>query len=321
MTQPAPHVDQSDAIESDATAERDVVVDPAAESTFLDSIEFLTGKDPDLGSFLLVVGAVTCVFIALFQFTLPSPVANLLTAGVLFVTLLSAVFASLLDTLGHFDEPVIPVDRGTDGPATARPWIPVGRPAAPLPPLLNFDAELRAYAELYDGDLPKEFDSFITDYLRLKTNTANRGTIASDLRADLNPIGALFAPGSEGDQLYEDISRRLFRYISRKTTHLTVDRLVFYDEAGSEADVEALGGQLCRVEVDVANEGEAADTEVVVELFDRRGSVVASRTCVAGVVTSGEKKALSTELFVPSDVVRAGASIRTFGTGRTATGV
>lgn len=78
--------------------------DTETESTFLDSIEFLTGEDPNLGSFLLVVGMVTIVFIALFQVTLPTPISNLLTAGVLFVTVLSAIFALLLDNLGHFDQ-------------------------------------------------------------------------------------------------------------------------------------------------------------------------------------------------------------------------
>lgn len=73
------------------------------ESTFLDSIQFLTGNDPNLGSFLLVVGMVTCVFIALFQFTLPAPISNLLTVGVVLVTVSSAIFASLLDNLGYFE--------------------------------------------------------------------------------------------------------------------------------------------------------------------------------------------------------------------------
>ena len=73
------------------------------ESTFLDGIQFLTGKDPNLGSFLLVVGMVTCVFIALFQFTLPAPISNLLTVGVVLVTVSSAIFAALLDNLGYFE--------------------------------------------------------------------------------------------------------------------------------------------------------------------------------------------------------------------------
>ncbi|MEF8789887.1 MAG: hypothetical protein V5A61_07145 [Haloarculaceae archaeon] len=84
----------------DSTADS---ADTGTDSTFLRSIEFLTGEDPNLGSFLLVVGIVTCVFIALFQFTVPAPISHLLTGGVLFVTVISAMFALLLDTLGYFD--------------------------------------------------------------------------------------------------------------------------------------------------------------------------------------------------------------------------
>lgn len=78
--------------------------DTESESTFLDSIEFLTGEDPSLGSFLLVVGMVTIVFIALFQVALPTPISTLLTVGVLSVTGLSALVAFLLENLGHFEQ-------------------------------------------------------------------------------------------------------------------------------------------------------------------------------------------------------------------------
>jgi len=74
-------------------------------STFLDSIEFLTGEDPNAGSFLLVVGMITCVFIAGFQLLLPVPVSHLLTALVLAVAVISLIFGAILDTLGHFDSP------------------------------------------------------------------------------------------------------------------------------------------------------------------------------------------------------------------------
>ncbi|WP_256687006.1 hypothetical protein [Halococcus qingdaonensis] len=69
---------------------------------FSEDVEALTGRNPNMGSFLLTVGSVTCVFIALFQFTLPSSVGFLLTGGVLIITVLSGVFALILDTLGYF---------------------------------------------------------------------------------------------------------------------------------------------------------------------------------------------------------------------------
>jgi len=51
----------------------DVTEDSPQTSGFLAGLEFLTGEDPSAGSFLLVVGMVTCVFIAAFQFTLTPP--------------------------------------------------------------------------------------------------------------------------------------------------------------------------------------------------------------------------------------------------------
>jgi len=285
--------------------------DTEAESTFLDSIEFLTGADPNLGSFLLVVGMVTIVFIALFQLTLPTPISNLLTVGVLFITVLSAIFALLLDNLGYFEQetatsPGEPDDRRT----AARPWVPVGKSSAPLPPLINFDAELRAYADMYDGDLPEEFDPFISDYRRLKTNTENRPTIASDLRADLNPIGTLFEEGSEGDRIYEDVSQRLFRYIGGKNGHLTLNRVSFYDEDGNETDPQAIENQPGRVELDITNEGETAEVEAIITLYDEDDATIASQTSTAGLIDPGVTKALSTDVFFPPGTDRASTAIR-----------
>jgi len=81
----------------------DTVDEEQDQTTFLDGIAFLTGEDPNAGSFLLVVGLTTCVFIAAFQFTLPAPISNLLTGLVLVVSVLSFLIGAVLDTLGHFD--------------------------------------------------------------------------------------------------------------------------------------------------------------------------------------------------------------------------
>ena len=80
--------------------------EPSTESrptTFLQSIEFLTGEDPNAGSFLLVVGIVTCMFVAVFQLALPAPISLLLTALVLVVAVISFIMGAILDILGHFD--------------------------------------------------------------------------------------------------------------------------------------------------------------------------------------------------------------------------
>jgi hypothetical protein len=284
--------------------------DTGSDSNFLRSIEFLTGENPNLGSFLLVVGLVTCVFIALFQFTLPAPISHLLTGGVLFVTVVSALFAVLLDTLGHFDRDTADVaaESGTVDPTdVTEPWALDGTVAS-LPPVVDFDDELRAFADLYDGDLPAQFDPFIEDYRRLKTNTRNRRTIASDLRADLNPIGVLFDEGTRGNDLYEEVGDRLFRYIRGGST-LTVGRAVFYDGSGDETAVEDLAGGVGHVELAVENEGETADIEVTVQFFDGDGAPVSSQTAPMGTLRSGAGETISTDVFVPEDAESATTTV------------
>jgi hypothetical protein len=280
----------------------------------LDSFEGLLGENPNFGSFVLTVGAVTCVFIAAFQFTLPSPVSHLLTAGVLLVTVLTAVIASALETLGYFDP-----DRGTaraqstdeadDRPA--KPWVVGNRQAAPLPPLLNFDAELRAFAELYDGDLPEQFDAFIEDYRRLKTSRKNRATIASDLRADLNPISVLFEDGSEGDELYQQVSDKLFRYIkSDVLDSVSVNSVTFHDADGTEATVADLQSEVSRTEFVVENEGEETSVEIVVEFYDANGDRIGSQTCPVGSIKPAAVREVSADVLVPGTATRATTSLR-----------
>jgi len=83
----------------------DTLEEQPRDSAFLSGLEFLTGDDPNAGSFLLVVGLVTCVFIAGFQFTLPAPVSHLLTGLVLVVAVISFVVGAVLDILGYFEVP------------------------------------------------------------------------------------------------------------------------------------------------------------------------------------------------------------------------
>ncbi|WP_435333267.1 hypothetical protein [Haloarchaeobius sp. TZWWS8] len=273
---------------------------------------------PILLSFLLIVVAVTCVFIAFFQVTLPRPISDILTVGVLFVTVLSAVLGVLLDSLGYFEEDAAPASvAATASEPAPEPWVVERELPVPLPPILDFDDELRAFAKLHDGDLPAVFDPFVSDYRRLKTNTMNRTTIASDLRADLNPIGVLYEEGSEGYGLYENVSDRLFRYIGTETGHVTVDSLEFYGEDGDEASVVALRDQVCRVEFSLTNDGDAADVEVEIRLHDEQDAVIASRTCPVGIVNPGATTVTSTDIYVPSEADHASTSIRMTDPGRT----
>lgn len=81
----------------------DSAEDDQEASDFLTSIEFLIGEDPSGGSFLLVVGMVTMVFLAFFQLALPGPISFLLSGFVLAVAAISFIIGAILDTLGYFD--------------------------------------------------------------------------------------------------------------------------------------------------------------------------------------------------------------------------
>lgn len=278
------------------------------QSTFLSGIEFITGKDPNLGSFLLTVGLVTCVFIALFQFTIPSPVSHVLTAGVIIITVVSAGFAALLDSLGYFDQ------TQTDAPTaeteeSENRWVPAKSTSASLPPMINFDEELSELQALFDGTLPDQFTPFIEDYKRLKTNPRNRMNIASDLRADLNPISAVLEEGTREYELYQRIGDGLFRYIGDNEGHLTVSEVVSRDTTGEQVEIGSLAEALATIDVTVGNEGEAADVEVIVEFYDD-DTLLSTRTASLGTVRPGASAVLSTNVYVPENTNRVEAAAR-----------
>jgi hypothetical protein len=264
------------------------------------------------------------VFIAVFQLALPEGVAFLLTAGVLLVTILSAIVASLLETLGFFDQEAAADEESaaaTDeaaaaGDGQAKPWTPISGTRYPLPPILDFDDELQAYYEMFDGDLPREFDEFVAEYKRLKTTKDNRVNVASDLRADLNPISVLFEDGSRGAAIHDDIGDRLLRYIDNDAAaHLSLTGVTFYDEDGSEVGVRSLDDELARMQASIENEGEAMAAEVVVEFLNENGAGLRRDTSPIGEIAPGATKTFDADVYVPSAAERAVTTIRVADTG------
>jgi hypothetical protein len=277
--------------------------DASEQPTFLKGLEFLTGPDPNLGSFLLTIGIVTCVFIALFQFTMPSPVSHLLTAGVIVITVVSAGFAALLDSLDYFGSSESTPQAGPDSGRSRKPWVPEEAVSASLPPMINFDEELSELQAHFDGELPDQFTAFLEDYRRLKTNPTNRMSIASDLRADLNPISVILDEDTPEYELYEQMSDGLFRYIGDSADHLSVTDVTCRDAAGEPQEVGAVAGDVAVFDISVRNEGEATAVEVAVEFYDGETSL-STWSGSLNDVNSGATETISTNIYVPESTDR-----------------
>ena len=291
--------------------------DPKADSPgtgrFVQVITPLTGQDPNLGSFFLVVGIVTCVFIAVFQFTLPRPIAMLFTAGVLLVTILSAIVGHLLERLGHFDGGAAHTVTPAPEPTVDRvAWEPIGEEKAPLPPVLDFDAQLQTLQdEVHDGELPPVYDEFVDEYVRLKTARFNRRTITSDMRADLNPISVVYDDGSQGAEILDEISRRLFRYIDGESgAHLRMDDPGFFDDDGAPVAIEDVAGQVTRIRAQVHNDGDELVAESVIRFLNERGQVVGTDIKPVGSIEPGMTTALDTACFVPTIATDVDVTVR-----------
>ena len=277
--------------------------DASEQPTFLKGLEFLTGPDPNLGSFLLTIGIVTCVFIALFQFTMPSPVSHLLTAGVIVITVVSAGFAALLDSLDYFGSSESTPQAGPDSGRSRKPWVPEEAVSASLPPMINFDEELSELQAHFDGELPDQFTAFLEDYRRLKTNPTNRMSIASDLRADLNPISVILDEDTPEYELYEQMSDGLFRYIGDSADHLSVTDVTCRDAAGEPQEVGAVAGDVAVFDISVRNEGEATAVEVAVEFYDGETSL-STWSGSLNDVNSGATETISTNIYIPESTDR-----------------
>ena len=280
------------------------------QSGFLRGIEFITGPDPNLGSFLLTIGIVTCVFIALFQFTMPSPVSHLLTAGVIVITVVSAGFAALLDSLNYFSQSSDPPAQTDSDPVqNSKPWVPEEQISASLPPMINFDEELSDLEAHFDGELPEQLTPFIEDYRRLKMNPENRMSIASDLRADLNPISVILDEDAPEYEPYERISDGLFRYIGDSADHLTITDVTSRDAAGQPQEIGAIAGDVAVFDISVRNEGETTDVEVIVEFYDGDESL-STWTGSLKTVNPGATETLSTNIYIPESADRMRTSAR-----------
>lgn len=259
-------------------------------------------RTPSRGAFFVLVLVVTSSFIVVFQQTLPEAVATTLSWVVIGVAAVSAVIGFVLEALEYFDgdgeaEPAEPAEPVTT--TSSRPWVPDGE-AKPLPPLINFDDELEELYDYFDGEFPSQAETLVEGYKRLKTaDRGQRGSIASDVRAGLNPVTVL-VDDPEVESMLSQMGEDLFTYVKTDGAELvSIDRYALYDD-GTEASVEELQGRQARIVAGVSNDGESMKVDVLLRFGDGDGVEVKRTKLPVGEVPTATTKELNTRVYVPS---------------------
>ncbi|ERG90694.1 MAG: hypothetical protein J07HQW1_00721 [Haloquadratum walsbyi J07HQW1] len=258
------------------------------------------GAGPNFAAFLLTVGGVTVVFIAVFIFAFPGTIGRFFAAAVVTVTIITLMLGMVLDLLGYFGSRAsILVDSEEEQTANGVPDSVSRKPNKPLPKQINFDSEIKTLQEHFDGELPSQMNSFLTEYEQLKKSTSNRKVTAGSLRAALNPVQTI-VDDTEMEELVDDMGDRLFRYIkSDPVDNIVVSEYAFYQD-GNQKSVETLQAQKARIRATVHNQGEGAKAEVAVQFKNTDGVPVKTAYLPVGNLVPEGRKDLDTNVYIPS---------------------
>jgi hypothetical protein len=259
-------------------------------------------SEQNLAAMLLTVGAVTLAFLSVFVLTLDGVVLQILVGAVLSVGAISLIIVFALDTLGYFDEQRPASESKATEETPAPRSEPQRRANKPLAPLVNFDEEIVALKAHFDGAVPDQVRAFERQYRQLKqADRDRRQTIASDLRASMNPIEILVEDDPEVQSLVDGMGERLFRYIKSDAGDLLTlsDVELFLD--GRRQDVPEVAGREARLKTSVYNEGEQANVEVALQFLSRSGVQVRREFLPVGAVQPNQNKTLDTRVYVPSN--------------------
>ncbi len=171
-----------------------------------------------------------------------------------------------------------------------------------LPPLLRFDQAIgRIDAEL-DDDYP-QFDAFRREYEQMKRSPTNRQTLVSDLRADLNGLYERL-PDEDGtvERWLDSMEGRMDTYLKAgRTPSLTLNLVnVTLAQDGDPADVASLRESLATATVTVLNQGDRSGAVVRISFYNEDDILLRSDDLSMGYMDPGERKQLSTKVYVPS---------------------
>jgi hypothetical protein len=176
-----------------------------------------------------------------------------------------------------------------------------------LPPLLRFDQAIsRIDDQVGDEEYP-QFEAFKREYEHLKHSPANRQTLISDLRADLNPIAERL-PDENGkiERWIDSMENRMDTYLGsarKPSTTLDLASVTLApanDENAERQSVEALRESIATATATVLNQGDRSGAIVRVSFYNEDDILLRSDDLSMGYVDPGERKTLSTNVYVPS---------------------
>lgn len=291
-----PATGSSPAVESDEDVE---LADPSAVAEEAAATASGGEEFENLGAFLLTVTGVTAMFVAIFTFAFPAPINQYFAGIVLSVTVVTLIIGMVLDLLGYFSDDARVL---TDDDEYAEPEqleAVRAKPNVPLPKQINFDQEIERLREHFDGELPRQMDSFLTEYQELKSTSKNRKVVAGSLRAALNPISAL-VDDEELEEMVDDMGDRLFAYIKADPVdNIVVTEYAFFQD-GVQTQVADQQGEQVRIKATVHNQGDTAKAEVAVRFTNAADVPVKTAYLPVGEVVTEARKELNTSVYVPS---------------------
>lgn len=176
---------------------------------------------------------------------------------------------------------------------------------ADLPPLLRFDQAIdRIESALPEDEEYPQFEAFKREYEQLKRSPSNRQTLVSDLRADLNGLAERL-PDEDGsvERWLDSMGNRMFTYLkSGRSPSLTLDLVdvTLRDDDGDPAELESLRESLATCSVTVLNQGDRSGAVIRVSFYNDEDVLLRSDDLSMGYMDPGERKQLSTKVYVPS---------------------
>jgi hypothetical protein len=185
-----------------------------------------------------------------------------------------------------------------------------------LPPLLRFDQAIERIDDQLDDEEYPQFEAFKREYEHLKRSPANRQTLVSDLRADLSALAERL-PDEDGkvERWLDSMENRMNTYLgSGRKPSTTLDLVSVTltaadDEDGERRSVEALRESIATATATVLNQGDRSGAVVRVSFYNEDDILLRSDDLSMGYIDPGERKTLSTNVYVPSIADRYEATV------------